>query len=52
MLIVYDYSVAKTIDSSGINCMLVGDSLGMAMLGYDNNKIIKFCYKETRGYIV
>ena len=30
----YDYSTAKLIDSSGINSILVGDSLGMVMLGY------------------
>ena len=30
----YDYSTAKLIDSSRINSILVGDSLGMVMLGY------------------
>lgn len=30
----YDYSTAKLIDKSGINSILVGDSLGMVMLGY------------------
>ena len=30
----YDYSTAKLIDNSGINSILVGDSLGMVMLGY------------------
>ncbi|NLH01226.1 MAG: 3-methyl-2-oxobutanoate hydroxymethyltransferase [Clostridiales bacterium] len=34
MLTAYDYSMAKLIDSSGVNCILVGDSLGMVMLGY------------------
>lgn len=34
MLTAYDYSMAKLIDSSGINSILVGDSLGMVMLGY------------------
>lgn len=34
MLTAYDYSMAKLVDSSGVNGILVGDSLGMVMLGY------------------
>ncbi len=34
MLTAYDYSMAKLIDKSGINGILVGDSLGMVCLGY------------------
>lgn len=34
MLTAYDYSMAKLIDDSGINGILVGDSLGMVCLGY------------------
>lgn len=34
MLTAYDYSTAKLIDSSGVNGILVGDSLGMVCLGY------------------
>lgn len=34
MLTCYDYSMAKLIDSAGINMILVGDSLGQVVLGY------------------
>ena len=33
MLTAYDYSTAKLIDEAGVNGILVGDSLGMVMLG-------------------
>ncbi|PJI09110.1 MULTISPECIES: 3-methyl-2-oxobutanoate hydroxymethyltransferase [Clostridium] len=36
MLTAYDYSTAKIIDSCNINGILVGDSLGMVCLGYEN----------------
>lgn len=36
LLTAYDYSTAKLIDSSGVNGILVGDSLATVMLGYDN----------------
>ncbi|HDZ19026.1 MAG TPA: 3-methyl-2-oxobutanoate hydroxymethyltransferase [archaeon] len=32
----YDYSFAKLVDKSGIDLILVGDSLSMVMLGYNN----------------
>ncbi|HCO74972.1 3-methyl-2-oxobutanoate hydroxymethyltransferase [Clostridium sulfidigenes] len=36
MLTAYDYSMAKIIDNSGINGILVGDSVGMVCLGYED----------------
>ncbi len=36
MLTAYDYSMAKLIDESGINSILVGDSLGNVILGYED----------------
>ncbi|MET3618104.1 3-methyl-2-oxobutanoate hydroxymethyltransferase [Peptoniphilus olsenii] len=36
MVTAYDYTVAKLVEKSGINAILVGDSLGMTMLGYED----------------
>lgn len=36
MLTAYDYSTAKLIDESGVNSILVGDSLGNVILGYED----------------
>lgn len=55
MLTAYDYSIAKLIDSCDIDGILVGDSLGMVCLGYDNtlkvtmNDMLHHIKAVTRG---
>lgn len=36
MITAYDYCAAKLADEAGANAIMVGDSLGMVMLGYDD----------------
>jgi len=36
MLTAYDYATAKLVDQAGVPMILVGDSLGMVVLGYDS----------------
>lgn len=36
MLTCYDYGMARIMDETGINALLVGDSLGMVVLGYED----------------
>lgn len=36
MLTAYDYPMAKVLDGAGVDVLLVGDSLGMVVLGYES----------------
>ena len=36
MLTAYDYVTAKMVEEAGVPLILVGDSLGMVMLGYES----------------
>ncbi len=55
MLTAYDYTTAKLVDSSGIDAILVGDSLGNVILGYGNTTsvtmedMIHHCAAVSRG---
>lgn len=55
MVTSYDYSTAKIVDGVGINSILVGDSLGMVMLGYEDTisvtmeDMISHCAAVSRG---
>ena len=55
MLTAYDYPTALSIDQSGVDAILVGDSLGMVVLGYANTlpvtmeDMLHHCRAVARG---
>ena len=55
MLTAYDYATALAIDKAGIDSILVGDSLGMVVLGYENTlpvtmeDMLHHCKAVARG---
>jgi 3-methyl-2-oxobutanoate hydroxymethyltransferase len=61
MLTAYDYPTARLLDGAGVDVLLVGDTLGMVVLGYDSTVYVtledmihhvKAVVRGTRGALV
>ena len=53
MVTCYDYSMARLVDQTDIDSVLIGDSLGMTMLGYESTlPVLKSQMPEfDKGYL-
>ncbi|MEM2429594.1 MAG: 3-methyl-2-oxobutanoate hydroxymethyltransferase [Nitrososphaerales archaeon] len=55
MITAYDYPTGLLADKAGVDVVLVGDSLGMVVLGYENtlpvtmDEMLTFCKAVSRG---
>ncbi|MEW6218768.1 MAG: 3-methyl-2-oxobutanoate hydroxymethyltransferase [Thermodesulfobacteriota bacterium] len=55
VLTAYDAAMARVLDSEGVDIVLVGDSLGMVLLGYDStvpvtmDEMLHHCRAASRG---
>jgi 3-methyl-2-oxobutanoate hydroxymethyltransferase len=55
MLTAYDYPMAQAVDRAGLDLVLVGDSMGMVMLGYTStvpvtmDQMVTACQSVARG---
>lgn len=55
MITAYDYSSAQLVDAAGIDMILVGDSVGMVVMGFDStvpvtmDDMVRHCQMVARG---
>ena len=52
MLTAYDYSTARIVDEAGIPLILVGDSLGMVVLGYESTIPVTMDEKHQPEHLI
>ncbi len=52
MLTAYDFAMARLLDQAGIDCILVGDSLGMVIQGHDDTLQVTMDHIVYHGAIV